>query len=533
VQRRSGTRGLGAVLFTDIVGSTVIAAEMGNTRWAELLTRHHQIVRRELRRFGGRENDTAGDGFFATFERPVDAIRCAVGATEAVRALGIELRAGVSFGQLEQVDGKAGGLIVNTAARVMSVAGPGEVLVPASVRDIVSGAGISFADHGVHRLKGLEEVRLFQVVGLEGVVVTPPLEAEEAAERRREIFPGPSRRRRKLIIAGIAAATVTAGAIALLAGDGDQPGPPGTARPRYFVVELDQASGKQRQRIGIVWPGRPGETVPTSRSIAAGEAAVWVLAPASSSMILLHVDPRHGELRDPIRLEFSLSVSMVTAFDAVWVATGERLFRVNAATDEPREALRFQLPGGGSGRTDLSADRSHLWLGRTDGILMQIDASGAVTRQRRVITSADLIAAGDDAVWVADQVSGVVAGVDAASLGKIGEIAVAGRIDRMIADAGYVWILDTGTGVVTRLSVSSDRIVAAQAPVGGGSTDLAVGFGAVWVSHDDGLISRIDPSTLEVTAAFARVNGAATAIAVDTSRETIWVDVGPHRDGDG
>lgn len=203
VQRRTGSRGLGAALFTDIVGSTQIAADMGNSRWAELLTRHHQLIRRELRRFGGRENDTAGDGFFATFERPVDGIRCAVAATEAVRALGIELRAGVSFGELEQVDRKAGGLIVNTAARVMSVAGPGEVLVPASVRDIVSGAGISFAEHGTHRLKGLdEEVRLYLVTAIDGNVVPSPLEAEEAAERRREISPGPSRRRRAAIVAG-------------------------------------------------------------------------------------------------------------------------------------------------------------------------------------------------------------------------------------------------------------------------------------------------------------------------------------------
>ncbi len=187
---------------------------MGNSRWAELLTRHHQIVRRELRRFGGRENDTAGDGFFVTFERPVDAIRCAVAAAAAVRSLGIELRAGVSFGELELVEGKAGGLIVNTAAGVMSVAGLGEVLVPASVRDIVSGAGISFADHGTHRLKGLEdEVRLFLVTALDGVVVTPPLETEEAAERRREIFPGPSRRRRKVVVAGVAVAVLAAAAI--------------------------------------------------------------------------------------------------------------------------------------------------------------------------------------------------------------------------------------------------------------------------------------------------------------------------------
>ncbi|HUF59891.1 MAG TPA: adenylate/guanylate cyclase domain-containing protein [Actinomycetota bacterium] len=532
MQRRTGSRGLGAALFTDIVGSTEIAADMGNSRWAELLTRHHQLVRRELRRFGGRENDTAGDGFFARFERPVDAIRCAVAATDAVRALGIELRAGVSFGELEQVDRKAGGLIVNTAARVMSVAGTGEVLVPASVRDIVSGAGISFADHGTHRLKGLdEEIRLFRVAAIDGNGVPPPLEAEEAAERRREIFPGLSRRRRAAIVAGFAAAGVVAVAIALLAGDDERP--PVAAGPRYFVVEVDPVSGDEGQPIRIVWPGRPGETVPTSRSIAAGEAAVWVVAPAANRTILLHVDPQHGELRDPITMGFSLSVSMVTAFDAVWVATGERLVRVNAATDEPREVLRIQLPGEGSGRTDLSADRSHLWLARTDGILMQIDPTGTVTRQRKVIGSADLVTAGDGAVWVADQVKGAVIGVDAVSLEKIGEVTVVGGIDRMIADAGYLWILDTGAGVVTRLSVSSDRIVPAQKSVGEGATDVAVGFGAVWVSHEDGRISRIDPSTLEVTAAFARVDGAATAIAVDASRESLWVDVGPPKDGDG
>src|ERR687892_2479467 len=188
MQRRTVGRSLGAVLFTDIVGSTAIAAEMGNTRWAELVSRHHRLVRREVRRFGGREEDTAGDGFFLTFERPVDAIRCAVAATEAVRALGIEIRAGVSFGHLELVEGKAGGLIVNTAARVMSVAGAGEVLVPTAVRDLVPGTGISFDDHGAHHLKGIEgELRLCRVTGVDGRTAAEPLDAKDAAERREAI----------------------------------------------------------------------------------------------------------------------------------------------------------------------------------------------------------------------------------------------------------------------------------------------------------------------------------------------------------
>jgi class 3 adenylate cyclase len=212
MQRRTGGRGLGAVLFTDIVGSTAIAAEMGNTRWGELVARHHRIVRRLIDRFGGHEVDTAGDGFFVTFERPADAIRCAVEATRAVRELGIEIRAGVGFGELETVGRKPGGLVVNTAARVMSVAGPGEVLAPASVRDIVPGSGISFAEHGVHQLKGLGgEFRLFGVTGVDGHEVVPPLEAEKAAERRREIFPTGGRRWALLVGVGAGVLAVIIG----------------------------------------------------------------------------------------------------------------------------------------------------------------------------------------------------------------------------------------------------------------------------------------------------------------------------------
>src|SRR5918996_1481687 len=213
MQRRVGGRGLGAVLFTDIVGSTAIAAEMGNARWSALVSRHHRLIRGEVRRFGGREQDTAGDGFFVTFERPVDAIRCAAASAEAVRALGIEIRAGVSFGQLEQVEGKAGGLIVNTAARVMSVAGPGEVLVPAAMKDLVPGTGISFDDHGAHHLKGIEgDLRLFRVIEVDGRAPPDPLGVEEAAERRaaggRGAMGRGGSRRAGIIVGGMAAAVV-------------------------------------------------------------------------------------------------------------------------------------------------------------------------------------------------------------------------------------------------------------------------------------------------------------------------------------
>jgi class 3 adenylate cyclase len=155
-------RVLATVLFTDIVGSTAKMAELGDARWRELLEQHHALVRRELARGRGREVDTAGDGFFAAFDGPARAIRCARAISDAVRGLGIEVRAGLHTGECELVDGKVAGIAVHTGARVASYAGPGEVLVSSTVHDLVAGSGLEFEDRGVHELKGIPgEWRLY------------------------------------------------------------------------------------------------------------------------------------------------------------------------------------------------------------------------------------------------------------------------------------------------------------------------------------------------------------------------------------
>ena len=155
---------LATVLFTDIVGSTERAAELGDRSWRELLERHHLLVRRELARYRGEEKDTAGDGFFATFDGPARAIRCAAAVTEAVRGLGLEVRAGVHTGEIELVGEKIGGIAVHIGARVAARADPGEVLVSSTVKDLVAGSGIQFEDRGVAELKGIPgEWRLFAV----------------------------------------------------------------------------------------------------------------------------------------------------------------------------------------------------------------------------------------------------------------------------------------------------------------------------------------------------------------------------------
>jgi class 3 adenylate cyclase len=158
-------RVLATVLFTDIVGSTERAAAVGDRRWRDLLGAHHTAVRRALERFRGREVDTAGDGFLATFDGPARAIRCAGTIVEAVRSLGLEVRAGLHTGEIELLDGGIAGIAVHTAARVAGLAGPGEVLVSHTAKDLVAGSGLRFEDRGMHHLKGVpDEWRLFAVV---------------------------------------------------------------------------------------------------------------------------------------------------------------------------------------------------------------------------------------------------------------------------------------------------------------------------------------------------------------------------------
>jgi class 3 adenylate cyclase/pimeloyl-ACP methyl ester carboxylesterase len=157
-------RVLATILFTDIVGSTARAVELGDAGWRELLNKHHDAVRRQLTRFRGREIDTAGDGFLASFDGPARAIRCACEIITAVRELGLELRAGLHTGECELVDGKVGGIAVHIGARVAADAKPGEVLVSSTVKDLVAGSGIEFVDRGREALKGIPgEWQLFAV----------------------------------------------------------------------------------------------------------------------------------------------------------------------------------------------------------------------------------------------------------------------------------------------------------------------------------------------------------------------------------
>jgi class 3 adenylate cyclase len=155
---------LATVLFTDIVGSTQLASQVGDRRWSELLEEHRAVVRRELGRHRGREIDTTGDGFLATFDGPARAVRCACMIRDAVRRLGIEIRAGLHTGEVEVRKEGLAGVAVHIGQRVLAEAAPSEVLVSSTVKDLVVGSGIDFRERGAHQLRGIPgEWHLFSV----------------------------------------------------------------------------------------------------------------------------------------------------------------------------------------------------------------------------------------------------------------------------------------------------------------------------------------------------------------------------------
>ena len=161
----AANRVLSTVLFTDIVGSTEKAAELGDHRWHEVLEAHHSRVRAQMQRFSGREIDTAGDGFFMTFDGPARAVECTLAIAESVRELGLQIRAGCHTGEVELAGESVHGIAVHIGARIASKAGPGEVLVSSTVKDLTAGSGLVFEDAGEHELKGVaERWHLYRVI---------------------------------------------------------------------------------------------------------------------------------------------------------------------------------------------------------------------------------------------------------------------------------------------------------------------------------------------------------------------------------
>src|SRR5262245_3280873 len=206
VRRRQDQRGLTTLLFTDIVGSTQIATELGDRRWKRLQERHHVEVRRQLKRYAGHEVDTAGDGFFATFGSPESGVRCAFAIVQGVRGLGLDVRAGLHIGVAELSGEKVSGIAVTTASRVSAAAGPGQVLATDTIVHLVAGSGFEFTGVGSRELKGVPgDWDLFSLDAVDGTSIGPPLDQPAAVELREAACPPETPRtpRRRAMVLGI------------------------------------------------------------------------------------------------------------------------------------------------------------------------------------------------------------------------------------------------------------------------------------------------------------------------------------------
>ena len=526
--RRGADRTLAAALFTDIVGSTEIASELGDARWRVLITTHHEIVRRTLKRFGGQERDTAGDGFFATFTTPADAIRCAVALQREVRKLGMEIRIGVHFGQVEMVDGKPGGLVVVGAARIMSESGPGTVLVSSSVRDVLPGAGISFDDAGPRRLKGLnDEMHLFRVTAVDDEPVEPAeLDTAAAGRRRKAIIErgGSPGRRSSTVAAAVAAGVLLVVALVAVTRTGGTDDDPATsvAPPDNALVGIDPLSGSQEHVIPVDLQPRSYAARTAGHLVAAGDGGIWLVR----DTVVVHVDPEHEEVVDPPVHHASWTsgfpIAIDTGGDRLWASTGE----VFAIDGTQNRASAFARPDigtsafGGFG-VDMSVGGGWIWVADNLGTLWRIDPEdGADIRSVRPSRGQiDAVVADSGSVWVYDSFESTVIRVDPASLEPDETTPAPSGLAALTMLDGTLWMLSGPSGTLGTLDSSN------IAQVGANPICLAAGLGSLWVGDENGDVRRVDPLTFESEVAY-RAGGPVRAVVVDEEREVVWLDVG-------
>ena len=441
------------VLFTDIVTSTETAAKLGDRRWRELLGSHHAAVRRALRAHGGHEMDTAGDGFFAVFQHPGEAIHCAVAAREAVAALGLRIRAGIHTGEVEATGEKVSGLAVVIAARVLASCEPGQIRVTSTVRDLVTGSGHEFTDVGDHQLKGVPGQWHLYGFALEGpvpgeITVAPPRTASA-----RHSIP------RALVIlggAGVIAAAAVAAALLLRQ-------TPGTtvAAAADTVGRVDP---QQSDLVDVV-------KVASGTSLLATDGSdLWIVS--ETALTLTHLDIASGE--STTRGLDGVPTALAVSDGIVYVAQAfEHSIQRFAADTDSAEA---PIEGMAVGRLIYDGDQ---------GWGIDPVAGGAVRLapgqepKRIPLTDGSRptdVSIGFGSVWIANAIGPSLTRIEP-STGVIEPISLADpptSIASPTGDGGVMWVLSETRDSLTRINPETNRVIATvdvcDAPV-----DVALG----------------------------------------------------------
>ncbi len=523
----SAGRRLAAVLFLDIVGSTKLAAELGDGGWSIVLGRFRQVVRRELKQHAGREQDTAGDGFFATFAAPAPALHCAAAIVAGVQELGLDVRAGVHFGECEEIDGKLGGIAVHLGARVMGLSGPAEVLVTGTVRELVGGSGATFEDLGQHELKGIEGVwAIWRLRSLE-VELPPALEPDVAAARLASLTEQRKRRRRWPLAVGalVLAAAVAIGVV--IAGQVGTAGTAGTAAVPASLFRLAPGSGRvvlttHDRQLGC--PCRP--------NLLAVDGTLWERIGALGQTLAIR-SLKTGRLLRTLPIPGG-TAGFTIGYGAVWlveptpqnfrlaaVGTVERLDELSG-----RVIAKVSLPAD-LGNGTIAAGNGAVWVLDQDGVLWRLDpATGHVTghyETNALETSVLVPAAGYE--WIGERLNHELLRYDPRTH-QAKTFHIAEQAWQLIGvqspKARSIWLLDAQGGTITSIDPQTGE---PGQPIGltGTPSQAVVARGSIWVAGSGNHVDRISLATGAHKTITLPKGTNATGIAVDPVTGAVWV----------
>ncbi len=503
MRRRGGgaERLLATVMFTDIVGSTERAAALGDRRWKQLVSRHNAIVRRLLKHYGGRELDTAGDGFFVMFERPAPAIDCGWSIVDALRPLDIEVRIAIHMGEVEVMGGKVGGIAVHVASRLLGLAKPGHIYVTGIVHDVVAGSDIRFADQGVHQLRGVPgEWRLFLV---EQPAVDRALPVEEP--------PDPTAPRRAwtplaavLAVGGV----VLIGAVVFVTANAPGAGP--VAIQPNSVVRLDSA-GRPLMAVSI---GDP-------TGIAMDGNSPWVISLARRTVT--RIDAGTGSV-ETIGLP-GTPTGIAAGDGTIWITTGfgsstgsagiVRLTASNPTVSQPI-ALSNGVDGIAVGEGTI------LVINRLRNTLSRIEVqTHSVSREVEVGDQPVAVVAGEGAVWVANAIGRTITRLDPINLTVAGEVSLATAPYDVALGFGRLWVTSSlGSSVSIVDTTTNSLLQTVRLP--GQPRGIAAGADAVWVALANGRLARIEPDSPNDVQTFELAGAVEDVAYADGS---IWVSV--------
>lgn len=417
-----GRRLFRTVLFTDIVGSTELAAELGDRTWRRTVAAHNAAIRQELKRHHGREVDTAGDGFFAIFESPTDAVRCAAAVVAAAHALGLRIRAAAHTGEVEPAGAKYGGIAVHIGARLLALAGAQEVVVSSTVRELVAGSGHAFDDRGLHQLKGVPGEWHVYALSLprfeEGVplVGVDDEELRAVVTRRQRIVVGALVVIIVVLVLGLGGAYLVAtrapapahgpntiavfepGATQLVRGIRVDPGPSDVAvgQGAYWTANIDAGTVSRVDAASgsVISLGQAG-TRPTALALVSGRA--WVVDRYSNRITML--DERQGTLLNSLSMHAS---AIAAAGGQLWASDDlhDRVYRLDPASGALLATIELAAP---AGPTDLAVAGGSVWIAAPrSNAIYRLDP--ATNQARDAVTGLEDVrtvsALGDD-LWLA------------------------------------------------------------------------------------------------------------------------------------